>query len=173
MASPAASSRTLALSLLTLAAATGCVRRELTIESEPPGALVFLNDQEIGRTPVTRPFVFYGTYDVVLRLEGYETLRAKKLVLAPWWQWVPIDFAAEFFPLTDKQTARFVLQPAVEPGFEPPENLLERAAELRSQLPSTQPVAPQPAPTETPAAEPPADEPAPQPTPATPPPPQP
>ena len=139
MALLGATFRTLWFSVVAVAASTGCVRRELTIESDPPGALVFLNDQEIGRTPVTRSFTFYGTYDVVLRLEGYDTLRAKKLVLAPWWQWVPIDFAAEFFPLTDRQTARFVLQRSVEPGFDPPETLLERAAELRSQLPATRP----------------------------------
>lgn len=125
--------------LLAALAVAGCVRRELTIESEPPGALVFLNDQEIGRTPVTRSFTFYGTYDVVLRLDGYETLKTKKLVLAPWWQWVPIDLAAELLPLTDRQRARFVLTPLADPGTQPPQALLERAAELKATLPATRP----------------------------------
>lgn len=119
--------------------AGGCVRRELTIESDPPGALVFLNDQEVGRTPVTRSFTFYGTYDVVLRLEGYETLRTQKLVLAPWWQWVPLDLFAELLPLTDRQTARFVLKPEAPPGSESPQAMLDRAEELRKLLPATQP----------------------------------
>ena len=29
----------------------GCVQRKLTVRTDPPGALVFLNDQEIGRSP--------------------------------------------------------------------------------------------------------------------------
>lgn len=127
-----------AASLLTFA---GCVRRELQIHSDPPGALVFLNDQEVGRTPVTRPFTFYGTYDVVVRMEGYETLKTRKLVLAPWWQWVPIDLAAELLPLTDRQKVTFTLQPTTAPSSDPadPATLLGRAADLRTRLPETRP----------------------------------
>jgi len=33
---------------------TGCVERKLTINTEPQGALVVLNDEEIGQSPVTR-----------------------------------------------------------------------------------------------------------------------
>ncbi len=106
----------LGLLFLTTVAGTGCVRRELTVTSEPPGALVFLNDQEVGRTPLTRQFTFYGTYDVRLRKEGYRTLKAQSLVLAPWWQWVPFDLAAELFPLTDRQTKNFILE--VDPESE-------------------------------------------------------
>ncbi|MFB3120043.1 MAG: PEGA domain-containing protein [Stenotrophomonas maltophilia] len=40
------------------------------ITSEPPGALVWLNDREIGRTPVDVDFEFYGRYDVRLHLPG-------------------------------------------------------------------------------------------------------
>src|SRR5689334_506012 len=81
---------------------TGCVRRTLTVTSDPPGALLYLNGVEVGRTPIERDFIFYGTYDVALRKEGYETLKTKGKVIAPWWQWVPIDFPAEFLPLHDR-----------------------------------------------------------------------
>jgi len=50
-------------------ALVGCVERTITITSEPSGALVHLNDEEIGRTPVTVPFRFYGVYDVRLTHE--------------------------------------------------------------------------------------------------------
>ncbi len=43
---------------------TGCVERTISISSEPSGALVHLNDEEVGRTPLTVPFTFYGTYSV-------------------------------------------------------------------------------------------------------------
>ena len=59
------------LSLLLLGCLTGagCVQRMIKITSDPPGALVRLNDEEVGRTPVTVPFTFYGVYDVRLHRE--------------------------------------------------------------------------------------------------------
>ena len=54
--------------------AGGCGRQERVIEitSEPAGAVVWLNDRELGRTPVQTEFLFFGVYDVRLALEGYE-----------------------------------------------------------------------------------------------------
>ena len=44
----------LLLSLAVLAASqTGCVRRRMTIRSDPPGALVYVDDQQIGATPIS------------------------------------------------------------------------------------------------------------------------
>ncbi len=78
---------------------TGCVQRKMTIEWNPPGALVYLNDQEIGRTPITTDFIWYGNYQVEVRKDGFETLKTHQQVNAPWWQLVPIDLFAEFFPV--------------------------------------------------------------------------
>ena len=78
----------------------GCgVERTITITSNPPGAMVTLNDQEIGRTPVTHDFFWYGTYDVELRDDGYKTLKTTGKVWAPWWQVPPIDLVAELAPV--------------------------------------------------------------------------
>src|SRR4051794_12716028 len=54
------------LLLLALACSfiVGCVERKLTVVSQPDGALVHLNNQEIGRTTVSRDFIYYGDYDV-------------------------------------------------------------------------------------------------------------
>ncbi|MGZ3388170.1 MAG: PEGA domain-containing protein, partial [Isosphaeraceae bacterium] len=46
----------------------GCVEQTMTIQSDPPGALVYMNDQELGRTPLTKDFTWYGDYDVQVRL---------------------------------------------------------------------------------------------------------
>jgi hypothetical protein len=81
-------------------AITGCygqVQRTLKIESEPPGALVWLNDNEIGRTPITVPFTWYGTYGVRLEYPGYKPLVSTAEVRAPYYQWIPIDLAYETF----------------------------------------------------------------------------
>ncbi len=78
--------------------AAGCygqVQRTLTIESEPAGALCWLNDNEVGRTPVTVPFTWYGTYSVRLEHPGYEPLVAEAPVEPPVYEWVPLDLAFE------------------------------------------------------------------------------
>lgn len=87
----------LALAMLCLVATSGCgrVARTITIESDPPGAIVWLNDNEVGRTPVTVPFTWYGTYRVYLEKDGYEPLTRLERIAAPWWQWVGPDLVAE------------------------------------------------------------------------------
>jgi hypothetical protein len=138
---------------------TGCgVERTLTITSDPPGAMVTLNDQEIGRTPVTRDFIWYGTYDVELRLDGYKTLKTIGKVWAPWWQVPPIDLAADVAPYEshDHHDLHYTLTP--EPTSEPnPLGMLVRAEHLRGRLagseagrPATRP-APHTRPTTRPA----------------------
>ena len=51
-------------------------------------------------------------------------------VIAPWWQWVPIDFVAELFPLTDHHDLCFTLHPPGELE-QNPELLVRRGEELR------------------------------------------
>lgn len=114
----------------------GCVQRLLTVRSNPPGALLYLNGVEVGRTPLTRDFVWYGTYDVELRKPGYQTLKTTGDVKAPWWQWVPIDFFAELFPLRDHQHLSFELIPQ-NPLAANPQVLMNRAEQLGSQLESS------------------------------------
>lgn len=113
------------------ALACGCVRRELTVTSEPPGALVYINSQEAGRTPFTTSFTWYGTYDVVAVADGQMPLHTKKRIVAPWWQWVPFDLAAEFAPWgpVDRKSIHLELQP--EPA-DASEGLLARASEMRA-----------------------------------------
>ncbi len=92
----------------------GCVRRSITITTEPTGALVFLNDQEVGQSEVTTDFVWYGDYDVVIRKEGFETLKTHTQVVAPWYQHIPIDFFSEvLWPghVHDHHDRHFVLTP--------------------------------------------------------------
>ncbi|MEM1099581.1 MAG: PEGA domain-containing protein [Planctomycetota bacterium] len=71
--------------------------RTVTIESEPAGALVWLNDREVGRTPLTVPFTFYGTYDVRLEAEGHEPLWTTAEAEPPWWEHPPADLFGEAF----------------------------------------------------------------------------
>jgi len=118
--------------ILALAAASlaGCVEREMTITSEPEGALVYVSDLEVGRTPVTIPFTWYGDYDVIVRLDGYETLKTNATLSPPWYEVPPIDLFSELAPWTyrDQRYLHYTLSP-YEGMSE--EKLLERAEELR------------------------------------------
>ena len=128
---PSRLSLTAALLLGTLAAG-GCVERTIEITSEPAGAIVWLNDREIGRTPVEVEFLYYGVYDVRLMLDGYEPLVTSGTASPPWWDSVPIDLAAEMSPNTDR--AHFHWHYVLEPPREDRGELIERAAGLRRQI---------------------------------------
>lgn len=109
----------------------GCVERTLTVTSEPPGALVTISSIEKGRTPVTIPFLWYGDYDVIVRMEGYETLKTHQKINPPPYEIPPVDLLSELAPWTyhDQRTAHFVLTPATQPAEK---ELLDRAEELRA-----------------------------------------
>lgn len=113
----------------------GCVERTLSVQSNPSGALLYLNDQEVGRTPLQRDFLWYGTYSVTLRKEGFETVKAKAAVIAPWYEWVPFDLVAELLPfrLKDKHYLQYDMKPQPV-GWSSGEALLNRADQMRGEL---------------------------------------
>src|SRR4051812_32885572 len=117
----------------------GCVEQTMKLDSDPPGALVYLNQQEIGRTPLTRDFKWYGDYDVTLRLEGYETLKTHQKVIAPAWNWVPLDLLAELwpFPVRDQRYFSYKLSP-LDPAKDEASGLLQRADYLKGKLESSE-----------------------------------
>jgi hypothetical protein len=112
----------------------GCVQRIVTVKSDPPGALVYMNGQEVGRTPVSQEFLWYGSYDMVLRLDGYETLKTDAAVPAPPWQYIPIDLLTDMLPLTDEHELNYTLTPAPPTD---PADLLSNAQQTRGMLESS------------------------------------
>lgn len=138
--------------LALLAIAGGCAERRLIITSEPAGATVWVNDTELGRTPVSASFLHYGTYDVRLRLEGYEPVVTSARAETPFYEFVGPDLITEAIP-TDVVTEirwNFNLVPAFEKSqdretFE--RELIQRAKGLAGKvsLPPSEP-APSPAP---------------------------
>jgi len=112
----------------------GCVERRLTINTEPQGARVILNDQEIGVSPVTVSFNWYGDYWVRLSKDGYETRDTHRKLKAPLHDHFPLDFIAEtLYPgqIVDAYEWTFELAPKVYPTRE---QLIENGDSLRSQL---------------------------------------
>ncbi|MEE8155438.1 MAG: PEGA domain-containing protein [Phycisphaerales bacterium] len=122
----------LTLFVLLGALGTGCVRRTIMITSEPPGVLIWVNDREVGRTPIDIDFEYYGVYDVRLELAGYEPMMTSGKASAPWWDKLGADFFAELVPADLHSEVRwhYVLTPLTEDR----DALIERATQLRLDL---------------------------------------
>ncbi|MEM8943706.1 MAG: PEGA domain-containing protein [Planctomycetota bacterium] len=110
---------------------TGCVRRRLMVRSNPPGAMVYVDNQPIGTTPCATDFTYYGTREIRLVKAGYETLTVNQPLPAPWYQIPPLDFVSEnLIPrkIQDYRTASFNMVPQV---IVPTEQLIARGEQLR------------------------------------------
>ncbi len=135
----------------------GCVQRTISITSQPAGALVYLNDDEVGRTPLRVPFTFYGTYDVRLEADGHRPLWVKQAATPPLWEYPGPDLFAEAVPGAKVELQwHFDLEPLPPVEERDADALAGRAAELRQKLAATptpvelqQPAQPEPGATES------------------------
>jgi hypothetical protein len=121
------------LLLASVSALAGCVERRYTIRSDPPGATVIVNGEEIGPAPASKSFVYYGQREITLMLDGYETNTVIQPIKAPWWD----NYVTEFFtenviPVTfrDEREYKFQMTPAQSP---PQGELRDRAEGLRNE----------------------------------------
>ncbi len=126
------------LAVVALAALPGCLERTIVVTSEPEGAIVYVNDQEIGRTPVETDFKYFGVYEVRLNLEGYDPIVTSRKAATPFYEVPPLDLAAEAVPakLPTRIAWHFVMTPLASqmPGADKAalrDSLLGRAGELR------------------------------------------
>jgi len=122
----------LAAALFAALSSTGCVRRRLTVRTQPPGAQVFVDDQEIGTTPCSSSFVYYGTRKVTLIKDGYRTETLYQKLNPPWYQIPPLDFASENLLIQELRDERIVDVQMVPQEIVPQARLLERASALRN-----------------------------------------
>jgi hypothetical protein len=130
------------LAVLLVCVSTGCVQRRLTIRSNPPGALVLVDNYEIGTTPCSTDFIYYGTRKIQLVKDGFETLTLLQPIPTPWYEYPGLDFVSENLvpgEIRDERVLSFNLQPQI---IVPTEQLLGRAENLRRSSP--QPIGPAP-----------------------------
>ncbi len=112
---------------------SGCVHRRVTINSNPPGALVRIDGKDVGYTPASFDYTWYGTREVQLIKDGYETKTQLVNIKAPWYQRFPLDFVSDNFLGTHvRDHRRFDIsmspkQPDVS------QDVIERGRSLRSQ----------------------------------------
>ena len=123
--------RSFAIATLILICLAGCVRRRMTIRSNPPGAQVYVDNYEIGTTPCSTDFIYYGTRDIRIVKDGFETLHTKHAFHQPWYQYPGIDFVSENLvpgEIRDEHALNFTLEPQI---IVPTETLVSRAENLR------------------------------------------
>jgi hypothetical protein len=124
----------LVVSLLVTVLLAGCVERRLTITTKPADALVVLNDEEIGQSPVTVPFSWYGDYNVRISKEGFQTLKTHRRLKSPWYDKFPWDFFAQIVNpkrIVDSYEWTFELAPKQPPNRD---ELIRSAHDLKDQL---------------------------------------
>ncbi len=148
------------LLLVGLAALGACGRqqRTLSITTEPPGAMVWVNDVQLGRSPCESDFTFYGTYDVRLALEGYEPIATSAQAEVPFVEQPVIDLVAAAIPGTRRTRIEwhYVLTPLPEQAGDKnaaEDALIQRAKALRERAaaPPTRAGESAPAPTSAPS----------------------
>jgi hypothetical protein len=121
------------LLVLGIGALSGCVERRYTIRTDPPGATVVVNGEEIGPSPASKSFVFYGDRKISLIKDGYQTKTLIQPIKAPWWD----NYITEFFTenvvpvsLRDEREFTYTLEPF---KMTPQGELRDRAESLRSE----------------------------------------
>lgn len=118
---------------LAILAGAGCVERRLTVRSEPSNALVILDGQEIGFTPVSTSFTYYGDRQIKLVKDGYETKTINQRISTPWYEVFPLDFISEVivpWRVRDERNYVYSLEPQTMVSND---QLLERAAQVRAE----------------------------------------
>lgn len=122
------------LVLLLLANNSGCVQRRMLIRSQPEGAMVTIDRQAIGQTPVSVPFTYYGTREIQLEKDGYQTIQVRQRLRPPWYEVFPLSFLSNHFAMREVRDVRrldFELIPKVQVSEY---QLIERANQLRTDV---------------------------------------
>ncbi len=102
----------LTLSLLVLVMSFGCVRTNVSVNSEPTGATVFFDGQEKGVTPLEFELDWYGWHKFQLRKEEFAPIDKLERIKAPVYLWIPLDLFVSILPIdvNDKHEFNFSLE---------------------------------------------------------------
>ena len=123
---------------------SGCVTRSITVKTDPSNALVYIDNELVGESPVTVPFTYYGTRKIMIERKDedggltHERTVVFEKIKAPVYEVFPLDFFSELvwpLKLKDDQILSYNL---VE--FEPltikerQERVIKNAEELRKRV---------------------------------------
>ncbi len=122
----------------------GCVTRTITVKTNPSNALVYIDSELEGESPVTIPFTYYGTRKIMIEKrdgEGrltHERMTAFEKIKAPLYNIFPLDFFSEILwprEIKDDHILSYDLVKLNPPSIkEQQEKLLKNAEELRQRI---------------------------------------
>lgn len=118
--------------LVVVFGATGCVERRIFITSDPPGALVHVNDVQVGRTPVEVEYTYQGLYDVRLQLSGYTPLTTSARTRLRAHELPVLDLVAQAIPVGFKSHNRWHF--TLEPSATDADAVAQRALRFRREM---------------------------------------
>lgn len=111
----------------------GCVRKRMTFRTNPSGAMVYVDKQPVGLTPVSTGFTYYGTRSIEVVKDGYRTEKFMRKMHAPWYQIPPLDFVSDTLWPFETRDER-VIDVQLTPEFDvPSEALIASGEQLRLQ----------------------------------------
>lgn len=88
---------------------------------------------EVGYTPASIDYTYYGTREITLTKEGYQTLTTPLKLSTPWYELFPLEFITENFALTKINDRRDITYALMRENLEPTRNVEDRANNLRSE----------------------------------------
>lgn len=94
---------------------------------------MLVEGEEVGYTPVSLDFTYYGTREFTLVKDGYETLTVLQKVKTPWYELFPLEFVTDNFSLmkiNNRHDFTYRMRPQV---IVPTQELLDRAQGLRTE----------------------------------------
>jgi len=101
--------------IATLAFATGCVDRRFVVESNVPGAQIYVDGEPIGPSPADGWWEYAGYREMIAVAPGYEPLVERVRFKAKWYEYPPLDFVAEVlwpFRIEDVRRVKLNLEPS-------------------------------------------------------------
>jgi hypothetical protein len=124
---------------LALVLTTGCVERQLVVDTSPGGVEVFIDGREAGTidedgAPLIVEFDAYGTRTLVARKRGHVPVRRQVTLDPPWWQVFPLDIVTDLLwpgTITDEHHVSVELARRATP--EAAEAVEARAREMADQ----------------------------------------
>jgi hypothetical protein len=122
--------------LLLAAGNVGCVERRMTIRTNVDhvgGAMVIVNNQEVGQTPLSTGFTYYADREIRLVKDGYETATFIQPMPAPPWDSLLVEFFVENlwpFTMRDEREYLYEMKPQRQVTTE---EMVNRAQRVRSE----------------------------------------
>ena len=113
---------------------SGCASRRAIVRTQPEGAAVSIDGIPQGYTPLAFSYVYGGTRDIQIELDGHETINEKVDLSDPWYLRPPVSFVTENFSpveIRHQPVLDFQMQPKRRVNGEA---LLQRANTLRNNV---------------------------------------